>query len=601
MDCPKCGKPLAEGCVLCEECAAQESGDQEAVTAAEKTMPEIPVKAAADTCEGSECQKQKKACKWGWIITAGVALALVAALLLSWSSLEGLLARTLRSPEAYLVYVEEKAQGKNSVLDVAGSLYGTFRESVTDNTATAAEAAYYLTLGEELTSTLRQMLGGESSGIQLDWLKQLSLHTKTNLSGKNKGASLTLGLNGNPLFTADTILDTENYIAYVGVPEVNDTYLFLGVEDMGLDKQTVKTAVQELEALQAQLAALLPEEEAFEALTRKYTGLVISKLENVERTTETKTVNGITQEFIVLQTQVSEQLAKEIGIAVLEEAKTDEELYGLIRAMQSYGGMMEKYYASTLPEAALTESTAAEALTFEEFAKKIDSYIAELQATEADSAAFVVCKTYVDKQNDICGRAVIDPLTGEEMWFLIASDGENWAFEMVADQDAKLTGSGAVNKKLFTGSFAVREAGTVYLTIDVEDMDLYAMNSGRLLGTFRLHFGDTLLEALAEDTELPALSVATDLALELKLNEETCDVKLLNSGKLFVGLGIAATVKEAQELSLPAQSVSALDEAAAEAWVGQMNFDGVLEAMEAAGVPEAYMEVLELLAKQISG
>lgn len=511
------------------------------------------------------------------IILGAVALVLVAALILSWGSLEGLLASS-KSPEEYLVYVEDKAQAEGSALDVATVMYGAFRKSMTEPAKNGAEGAVFLSVGEDLTGTLEQLLGGS---LELDWLKQISVHTTVNNAGKIKGLEAALGLNGKPVLSADTVWDTENYDAYIRVPELNETYLTAGATDLGVDKQTIDDALKQADQLRAKLAELLPDQKVVKDLVSKYTHLVLAKLESVERTKESFTINGITQEFTVLQTQLSEQLVKDIALAVLAEAKNDRELFNLLHA------------AEAMAVAAEGNAADADVTTFESYQQNIDEMIADLNEETVAADAAYTFKTYVDKNHDICGRSITDADSGDEFVFLTVSDGSKWAFEMKFDEDVKLSGSGIDEKKLLTGTYEVRESGEVLLTIEAEKLDMVAMSEGELLGTFRLRLSQELLTELVEEADLEAVTLAGDVALELKLTEETCDINILNGGKLFLGMGITAAFKELEALTLPENAVALSDSAALEQWAGEADLQGILDALREAGVPEAYMNALE--------
>lgn len=577
MDCPKCGKPTGEENVLCPECEAAENAIPEQEVPAvnpeaeqpEQTPAEENIPVPEQTPEpGTDKPKKKKKLA---LILGAVALVLVAALLLSWGSLEGLVA-SMRSPEKYLAYVEEKALEKSFAMGKAGELYSSLLEKLQKPT-NGMDSAVFLTIGEDATGLLEDLTGGS---LELDWLKQLSLHTSVNMAGTNKGLGASLGINGTPVLSADAIVDTENYNAYVALPELNEAYITAGVEDFGIDRQTVKDLLEQADTMRAELMEKLPDKAVLESLGRKYSGLILEKLENVERTKQTFTVDGITQEFTVLQTQVSDQLAKDITLAVLTEAKTDEEAMKLIIALQTAAGTPEE-----------------DLLTPETYAKELEEAIAELQAEPAEQDVYMTFKTYVDKKHNICGRSISDK-GDNEFSFLTVTDDKIWGYEMRFNGDVKLSGSGTRENTRFNGKFVFLEDGEPLMTLEAENFDLLAVGTGKLLGTFRLRPARQMLEQLAESAELPVLT-EKEVYLEVKLAEQTGDLNLMVDGKLFLGLGFTQTAKTAEPLQLPGETVSAADAAALEKWIGEFDISGVTEALEAAKVPKDYIALLQYL------
>lgn len=508
------------------------------------------------------------------IVLGAVALVLVAALLLSWNSLGGLFA-SMKSPEEYLAYVEEKAQADGSAMELTSGMYASFYESMTETKENSAEGAVFLTVGEELTDLLEQYL---AAGVELDWLKQISLNTTFNNADTLKGINAVLGLNGKPVLSADAMLDMESFDIYAGAPELNKTYLHASLTDMGVDKQMVDSTLDEMTALQEKLTKLLPDQQELEAMIGKYTDLIVAGQENVEKTKQSVTINGITQELTVLQSRLSEQNLKKIALAVLAEAKNDQGILDLLNAAQMI--------------AVMGEGETAEDLTLDEYKQMIDELIAQLEGEAATDDVVFVLKTYVDNKHNICGRSGTDPEGEEEISSLTVSDGDKWAYEMKVYGEVMLSGSGSSDKKLLSGTYTFWESGEEMLSVEVAQLDLPAMREGELLGTLLLRPGQIILDEIAAEAGAPA-ALVSNIAMEIKLAAETCDINILNGDKLLLGLGITAALKELEALTPPENTVEIADGAALEQWLGQLDLQGVLDALQEAGVPEDYMGLLQ--------
>ena len=400
-----------------------------------------------------------------------------------------------------------------------------------------------------------------------------------NNAGTNKGANLSLGLNGTPVLSADVILDTENYKAYMQLPQLNDKALSVGVEDLGIDKAQVEDVLTRGQELREELAEILPDEEAFENLVRRYTQLALSKLENVERTKETLSVGGLSQKFTVLQTNVNEQLANDITLALLTEARNDQELWAFINSLDLLAKVEEG-------------AESAELLSYEEYVAFIDEGIASCQEKSVSTDNLITIKTYVDSRHNICGRSFIAPEGEELLRFLTVTQGNDWAYDMQVEGTAVLTGSGTRNGKIFAGTYRMGQ-GTAVMTIEVENFDLLALNEGKLLGTFRLRPGMELLEELAESLEISAITDAGDWMLEIKTTKETADFTIYNGQDMFLSLGVTASLKELEPLALPADALTATDMTALQTWLAELDLEGLLEALKAAGVPEDYLSLLQ--------
>ncbi|MCM1056043.1 MAG: DUF4854 domain-containing protein [Firmicutes bacterium] len=650
MFCEKCGNPVGESEKFCSRCGAPipaesvpaeaeakeaaESVSAEAVAAAESVPAEAEAVAAAESVSveaeaaiptplsvpqiqeapiapaipedkpdtGSKKPKKKKA---PWIIAACVAVvvAVAAGCVANAASLGNFFRRTFSSPEKYYQYVE-----KANVLELAeasSSYYEALSAGMAEKRDYSADAEFAIEL-DEGGQELIQML--ETAGVDLTWLKDLSLGIGYSMKDDLLGYDVTLGLNKSDILSFRAIMDLEKDSMYLQIPELAKEYIGVDMYELfgiGTSGAEAFGLYQEEQELMAAIEKAMPEAKAVEKLLQKYLLLALSGVNDVEKSTETIEAGDIKQKCTELEVTFDGKVLSDILEKVLKEIPKDKELKKLFVDMVD--GLME---AEGLYSVADGEDL------WEEFTEEIQDALDSLDELE-DLDDVLVMKVYVDGKGKIIGR-VLELVEGRETYATISSlsleKGGKFGFEFSVQPGSayeagiELTGSGRKSGNKLTGDFELVYAGVHVLDMKVSELDTAKLDQGYLNGSIQMSFSKEIASLLAESLSAYGTVYASMLAdIQLTLDFRMAE----NTGKITLGLGYAEkklgsismeiNVGDGSELKIPdaGDTVFFEDEEDLVEWLENVDWNSFIERLKQAKLPEEVTGPLEELAEML--
>ncbi|MBQ8796606.1 MAG: hypothetical protein IJZ56_00215 [Oscillospiraceae bacterium] len=600
MFCVRCGRPTEGEKIVCDECAAKEAAKKQPAPvveekpapiveeapapvveaapapAEEPKAPETPVvEAPAFTVNTNvtEVPKKKRKGAVGWIIVAVLLVAAIVAAVLCWPMIQGLFNNTddeagsTETTEATVAGVQT-----GTAVETVGAAYGAFLEGL-KNPATTGESTVSLTLGEDLISLLESSLTSQDVEMDLSWLESLALNMQSGMDGDSYGVDMGVLLNGTDILTLSVFMDIAEGMCYIGVPEVNDTYLSVAMtEDMGFDPSVLTTAMNAPKEMAATLAEELPSQEAFEAALEKYITLIAENLPEGEQEQKDFVVNGVAQKLTATTRKLTEQDALNIAIAVLEAAKDDETVKQFITAVCDYVNAQNAMNAEMSGYDYIDELNPSEVIA------AIPDMIEELKGIDTDDST-VTLVLYTDEAGNLCGGSLEDP-DGNLMFDCVSvSEGDKSAMELKLPDNVKVIGDSYRENGMEYSSYALDANGDIMLTVFLE-----GTVDGKI-GVIRLVPGVTLLEELSYD--YPILGMASSAAPELmlKLYDDGMELDLILNGNVFAGLGLNADGSTSYKPAKPGSSVSVEDQAGLLTWLTELDISGVSQSLKDAGVP----------------
>ena len=488
-----------------------------------------------------------------------------------------------KSEQQTALYVEERAMEQNGVF-LASDLYGAM---VSSQGVNHAETSMTLEMGDPLLDLLTQYLPsgtGVDMAALLEAFQNITITMDSNTDGEASQNNITLALGGVDIMTVSTILEIFSGNMMIGLPDMSDTYVSIDMSDSGYDA----AQMQAMMAAAQELIASLPSEEDFNQLLAKYILLGLGEIKNVGEETETIEVEGVKQTFTVYTYRIDADTAREMLIAILEEAQYDDELYELLSAFCDY----YNNYAEIL----YGEYSSYYTVDVDDIFDNIPYLIETLEENDYSDGTSIRIETFVDDCGDICGRSVKLPDDGE-LFFLTTSSGAKRGFEFSAGDSydsISVYGSGKELGNKLTGEYILNVYGEEILEISLTDF-----NTENNTGTISLGLGDdakALLEEELEYYDLPS-SLATllsgaDIHLDIVLGETTADMKLMLGSETFLAVNFSYVTSNDGTVTYPSTTISSDNYEAMEQWAADLDLNVLFTNLENAGVPDAIIDML---------
>lgn len=336
---------------------------------------------------------------------------------------------------------------------------------------------------------------GMLTPVDISWLEDASMDTKVNLNEGTMIETMDVKVNGTKICTIEYYFDTENSEVYMRIPELNEGYIKMNMEQMtqeaesemeeeGMDS-SFSTSMDLADAMNSYFSTLdnLPEADALTSILTRYSDIIFDNVTDGENPgIQSSAAGDVSQELTVLEGHVTQAEAQPMFQQILDTAKTDEELKGLIESWTEAMNDPEYSYDTFLQ-------------AIEDLEKDLDGEI-----DESDTSGFVL-RAWVDDNGEVVGREVLaDDGEQEESLFryLCTTDGDQrgFSFTMGSDEDSVgLYGSGTLSGDVLSGTYTFTSGGEDAVVIEVADYDTKAVENGIWKGTY------TISGALIEDED----------------------------------------------------------------------------------------------------
>lgn len=636
MFCRKCGRPIEGEGTICSACAAEASQvgqnaqpvaelpeqpvDEDLIQPTElaseepvETFSEEPVIEAVNVFDlntqaeedvNVQKKKNKKKKKHGKIWAIGGAVAAVAAVVLvvlNFNAVKGFFLKNFGQPEDYMVHVENQSIGALS--DTIAGAYGSLLNTAAGEGSGAARMELELEIGDEVMAMIETVLAQSGAEADLSWLNSVMIALDSNVQDNMAGVDLGIGLSDKQILTLSMIMDMESQKAWFGIPELNKQFIAMDLsdymDDLQSNLQSATASIEQMQAAIEEMQDVLPSEETVAKLLDKYLDIVLDSIDDVEKDTETKRIDGVSQKLTVLTITVDEEDLYDIVIAVLEEARKDKDIEAIVNDISDY--------YNDKPNVSYEDID-----LYDEFVSAIDELLEELEYVDVDSDSdnYIEIVDYIGKSDKVVGREFTLCSDGQKMEllnYLTVQDGKDFAFEMeIPSVEFELEGSGSEKSNKLNAEFEISYAGMDIAEIDVIDFDSKKLDDGYLNGTLQISPSADLIDMVLGSRDLSAsmMSIVEEIALELKFEgsetQSKIGINLISDNELLVGLALGLMEKQAEKVSPPedAVDISAMDEEAQAAlmeWLENVDFDTLIGSLKDAGVPDEYTDVLEEL------
>ncbi len=536
---------------------------------------------------GPEPVKSKKK----WLLPAIIAAAVIVVVALI-IAIPRLLSNAGKPDDQYH---KTELKGLKDVTETAASYYGNLLAlgDKADDLGVSGNAE--LSVGEELFD----LIGG--GGMDLSWLKTVSMDYEINKKDDLAGGAVTLKLNKDKLTSVNLLLDQAEQMIYLQAPDISKNYMGAELEGMGDSllgslryylpsslywslRSLLSDADPETgEQISAVLEAL-PTQEQFKKLLDKYLEIAINSIENVERDKDTLEAGEVSANYTTLTVTINQKSAAKILENVLNELKKDKDVEGYIRNIAK---AIEED-----PDDAYEEFTEG----LEEFQEDIEDSLENNDPVVSKQK--IVMTLYVDGKGKIAGREVKTNF-GSNMKFRYAvpSKGGKIGIDISLKSDSQtlfsIAGSGKVSGSTVSLEAALKVQGTKILDITVDKLDGSKLKQGYFKGAVTLKPSTDLVKLLfnpssSEERMIKKMTLTLDL--DTSKNSTSVKVILNYEDSPLVSLTLSGKTSSAKKIS------AVKDYLESEEWAEELNekdLKAFLKDLKKTDIPSEYLEELE--------
>lgn len=494
--------------------------------------------------------------------------------------------RSFGAPEDYYQSVEKSAVKKLS--GTVSSTYDNFVRSSVVTEDQSLSGSIDVQLGDEARTLLVDLLGSTldeiNEGDDLKWLKTASIDYEVNRKDDLGSFGGKVLLNGTGIASLNGILEFESGKIWISIPELSERYFEMSMEDMELDDMridlgSVFDAITSMDMTGANPALqALPEADVMEKLIEKYLNAALDCIENVEKTKDSLTVEGVTADYTAMITTIDgeamEAIVKKVGPMLKEDKDIKEIIIGVMDAMEEDG---EQYY--------------------NDFLDAIDEMLADADDISEDMTDDIIMTVYTDNSDEVHGRTL--EFGDYEIKLLMPEKGGKFGLEVsyseAGEEMFRILGSGTRKGSKLTGQMDLDIEGEFMGVIGLEEFDDERLEKGELSGAITFQPSAELLDMLSSDIPDALVSILEDI--ELRLDMETARDKFelaltaSTNGKLLISASVDGQTGPNKNISRVSNSV------AMEEWAEDITLDKlekIVDSIERAGVPEAYTELLDM-------
>ncbi len=577
MFCDNCGAKIEEDCSFCVCCGAKIENvavtvepplNTECVGTLPETAPEAVSVQVPDEPQPPKKSKKKKLIIVLVIVAAVLAL-LTGAFLLFKDYIIFAFLRLLPAKTQFR-YVYNKAASTWS--QDAGGVVDTVDEFLTK------EETVKGSVDVELNNGLSAVLG--NFGINIGNIDKASVNY--NLTKNDGLTKLTLDVgNGKvKVVSAEVCADPKKGIVTVFVPEISGEVLELKISEINPEVASVFATDE-----------LLPSSQLIEKLLPKYIKLAFMQLDEVERSSDTVTVDGVSQSVTKFTVEIDEDKLGEIVITLLNEVQQDKDI--------------EEYYVRRFD--AVNDNLQGQNKTGEDYWKDFCNLLEKLIERIEDKGlnlndAELEYVTYVNSKGEIVGISLTAEANGKENLYvkaLKAQSGKEVGFvvevEYLGKSICEVKGSGVDKNDKFTGEVTVDVEGSEFAELVFTDFDIDSLKDGKPNGTVEINISSvgSIAKRFLGSGKVGSMLNSANASIELDFSSTDKSFEMTASVKgLGMSLGkitLTGNSMKAETITIPAETEDDFKE-----WKKEVDMGRLLNNLKEVGI-------LDLLSKFLLG
>ena len=571
MFCNRCGANLPDGTQFCTNCGAPQTAPQQPAPQA------TPFQFAPQAAPAAPVKKSGKGKKLG-ITAAIIAAVLVVSLLTTalcrdfyrdtaFAGMANFYDKMLLSDADYL-----KEVTSNTVNDLSDDVKKAQEQEKINPENMGLDASIKVDVGDELID-----LADEYAGFDLSFLE--SIEGTFELDAAENGVKFggEVSLNEVALISALAIVDYDEELAYITLPELTDA---AGYTSIPMDD--IETALAEYADMKKKVDV-----ECYTKLIDDILAGAVEEIEDdVKMSSEKVKAGGVEQKLTQLTVELDTKKLINVGIAALKAAKSSDHLEDVVESV-----------------ADMSNYDDAEDL-YEDFKDSLDELIDNLKDAKeyANVDVEIELNFYVDNKGELVGltaNASADEFDEEyDLKLLKTVKGKNEGFELSVsekstDEGLSISGKGTRKNDKLTGEYTVEVNGEEYVEISLKD---WSAKDNLLNGTITIAPTDELLEIL--EYQLPAeiapfvSKAAIEVTFETTEKKVSVATSILYSKAELITLTLAGELRELDDdFSIDAdQSYDLDDYQQSNQFAATFDTAALLENLKEAGIDEEVIQ-----------
>lgn len=608
MLCNKCGKEFEESAQFCDVCGEKLQPSNESkyaeippenAASVQPVQTEIPEEAPAsaetrfqpmepaespasaetnlqpvESAEASavdapafaeKAPKKKKLVKG--IIAAVISLVVIAAGVFAsaciFPTFRHTLLKTFLSPADYFKYVA--SENLKDAADGFGDSIDIFKAAYTDSTT---DGSFTIKMGDGLKEYIKETDRTVYNAIS--WINTLGGDIKTTTLGSKNSFSMGLELNDTYITTLDMIIDYASGHGYFAYPDLNPDYISVNFPvTTASPNETANEFIQSL-----------PDKKAAQNMFKRYITCIFKQIKKGTKSNETLEAEGLSVKTTKLSMKIDEKTASKILVAVMKEAKKDNDLKDLIYS-----------FAKTEPAIDADE-------VYESFINGIDEAIRELESIKHYSKSSFDFNIWVDAKGkilawgfDVAGNEIkCASFTKDKTSVLDFSIGEG--FEAIS-----FSGSVKETDNMLNGGYSLSAGGVSLFKINVSDVDAKRYEEGLFSGTVTFELSKLFSNMLPEMSG-PVDEFIRDGKLEFYADTPSLEGPVTErlafyvDDELWLSLETTSTRIETETITIPENSYSFDGEEFPMEWVAGCDITKITENLSKAGFPQEWLAFL---------
>ncbi|WP_308784112.1 hypothetical protein [uncultured Blautia sp.] len=450
----------------------------------------------------------------------------------------------------------------------------------------------------------KTLLSAASGGMDFSWLNILTMDMTAAVTEGKEIVNGAILLNDSPLCNMNMYMDLNELVEYLQIPELSETWMKMPLLDsLEISEEELAQTFESEEEMQAymeymeaykasmknnfkvlsDLTSFLPDTATVSALLDRYGNIIIDSTAEGTSSEETISVEGISEDCTVYESQITEAGVLSMMKNILTTAKEDQELKGLLDKWSETSG----------------EDLNAQLQT------NADVLLADLTG-EGSDAAVVTSKAWVNADGKIIGREIsAEDETGSIpvfTWKNPSSDEKSALFiEFGAGEETMtFTGTGQSSEGLLNGEYVFAVNSVKMLGIKAENLETHP----KVPGYYNGKIGVSVLDAGTEEAPNPLAAFGLDInvASDAEAKTNQVDFTVTNSGAALVTLSVNGGYADAS-VSAPEQAVldASLDiteEGAETSYIQGMDWTAILDNASAAGAPAELVGAFDQMIQQ---
>ena len=615
MFCSNCGKEIPDGSRFCEYCGTACGAPQQSEPVKNESAPAqapayqaapaytAPVEGASQPA-GEKPKKKGKGGKIAIIIAAVLALGAAAAagcmFLFGGKNLENTVHKTFDKPKDYYSYVEKK-----TLSTISEGLKSDEVKSIVDKLENSDDYSMKETVKLKLGSRGKEYTAlAKAMGVDLSWLESAGISYTGAMQQEQLMVKVAPILNDVELLNGVFLMDVKKGEMFLGLPEIADKYLAFSFGD-DYDYERIQKKMDQMIGAYSNMIKAYPDPEKISGLVNKYYELIMDNIEDVQKTKGTLEAGEVSMECTVLTIELDSKGIQKVLKAVLTEASKDKDIKEIII------NFYDSLYDSMKELGSVDEEDFDSEKLYEEFQEAIEDAIDDLDDVGIDK---FVMENYVDASGEIVGRTISIKVDKETMTIVYANlkKGGDTGFELTCktkETSFSLTGGGKEKDNVFNGEYLITVDKKKIMTIGLEDYDVKAAKEGNAKGTIILKPGKDLpvedaMEELADAIKVPGaasliagMKPGLKITLDVTTDHHKIDLALMDDKDELLIISFEGSIEKAEEIKMPSDYVMIdsdgnYDKKELESLVKSIDVDGVLDALEEAGLPDEWLGIL---------